>query len=68
STVLAIPLLEALRIVVVLLLGNEMPFTLWGNPVFLIALPLLAILIGAIAGLYPSLYLTSFNAVQVLKG
>jgi putative ABC transport system permease protein len=68
SMLLAIPLLEALRLVIVFILKDDMPFTLWNNSTFLIAMPALAVLIGVIAGLYPAFYLTSFQAVQVLKG
>jgi putative ABC transport system permease protein len=68
SLILSIPLLEGLRLLFVFILNDDMPFTLWNNPTFLIALPALAIIIGIIAGLYPSFYLTSFEAVQVLKG
>lgn len=38
------------------------------NPVLLAGLPLLAIVCGAIAGSYPSLYLSSFNPATVFKG
>ncbi|SEW15942.1 duplicated orphan permease [Chitinophaga sp. YR573] len=39
-----------------------------GNPVHLSALLLIAIVCGLVAGSYPSLYLSSFNPVFVLKG
>lgn len=68
SMLLAIPMIEILRIVMVSIMKNDLPFTLWSNPVFLIALPAIAIVIGFVAGLYPSFYLTSFLPVQVLKG
>lgn len=68
SMLLAIPMIEMLRLLIVSIMKNDLPFELWGNPVFLIALPLIAILIGFLAGLYPSFYLTSFVPVQVLKG
>jgi putative ABC transport system permease protein len=68
SMILAIPMIEILRLVIVSIMKNDLPFALWGNPAFLIALPLIAIFIGFIAGLYPSFYLTSFMPVEVLKG
>lgn len=68
SMLLAIPLVEALRIVIVTILQDDMPFTLWDNPMFFAALPAIAILIGLLAGIYPAFYLTSFLPVQVLKG
>lgn len=68
ATVLAIPLLEGLRLLIVAILKDDMPFRLWTNPVFLAGLPLFAITTGFLAGLYPAFYLTSFLPVQVLKG
>jgi putative ABC transport system permease protein len=68
SMVLAIPLVELLRLVIVSMMKDDLPFTLWGNPAFLIALPAVTIVVGFLAGLYPSFYLTSFLPAQVLKG
>jgi putative ABC transport system permease protein len=68
SMVLAMPLMEGLRIVIELIMGDDLPFSLWGNTAFIVALPLIAIAIGFLAGLYPSFYLTSFLPAQVLKG
>lgn len=68
STILAIPLVEGLRTMIVIVMKDDLPFTLWTNPTFLVALPIVAIVIGFLAGLYPSFYLTSFLPVQVLKG
>ena len=68
SMLLAIPLLEGLRLVVVAIMKSNLPFTLWSNPLFVVSLPVLALIIGILAGLYPSLYLTSFLPVHVLKG
>ena len=41
---------------------------LWSNPVFWIAGLIFSLITGIIAGSYPALYLSSFNAVKVLKG
>ncbi len=38
------------------------------NPIHLIAIVLLTLICGAVAGSYPALYLSSFNPVFVLKG
>jgi putative ABC transport system permease protein len=38
------------------------------NPVFVACIFILIILVGVVAGSYPAFYLTSFNAVEVLKG
>ncbi len=40
----------------------------FGNPLHIIALLLITIVCGLVAGSYPSLYLSSFNPVFVLKG
>ncbi len=39
-----------------------------GNPVHIMALLVITIVCGLVAGSYPSLYLSSFNPVSVLKG
>jgi ABC-type antimicrobial peptide transport system permease subunit len=40
----------------------------WNNPVHIVALLLITFICGVVAGSYPSLYLSSFNPVFVLKG
>lgn len=48
--------------------GKELTFSsLLGGP-FLVSILGLVVLVGLIAGSYPAFYLTSFNAVEVLKG
>lgn len=68
SMLLAIPLMESMRIIIVSLMKDDLPFSLWDSVTFIIALPVIAIFIGVLAGLYPSFYLTSFLPVHVLKG
>jgi len=41
---------------------------LWSNPLFWLAGVGFSLITGIIAGSYPALYLSSFNAVKVLKG
>jgi putative ABC transport system permease protein len=51
-----------------LLSGKQLGMETLGSPLFIAALFALIIFIGLIAGSYPAFYLTSFNAVEVLKG
>lgn len=51
-----------------LLSGKELNMEAFANPLFIGALALLIIFVGLIAGSYPAFYLTSFSAVEVLKG
>ncbi|SFE30606.1 duplicated orphan permease [Chitinophaga sp. CF118] len=49
------------------LMGKSLTVGL-GNPVHLLTLVLITLVCGVVAGSYPSLYLSSFNPVSVLKG
>ncbi|RAV98619.1 ABC transporter permease [Pseudochryseolinea flava] len=51
-----------------LLSGKELSFGLLLSGPFLLAIAALIVVVGLIAGSYPAFYLTSFNAVEVLKG
>lgn len=51
-----------------LLSGKEMDMSALLQPSFFIGIAALIVLVGIIAGSYPAFYLTSFNAVEVLKG
>jgi putative ABC transport system permease protein len=68
STLIALILVEGLRIIIGRYIGIDMPFTMWQDPVLLWSLPLIPLVIGFLAGAYPAFYLTAFNPVQVLKG
>lgn len=50
-----------------ILVEKKLSFSL-GNPVIWGGLPLMALCCGLLAGSYPSLYLSSFNPITVLKG
>lgn len=68
ATLMGLGLLELFRIVISNGLSIDMPFSIWdeGNSIWLlIALP---VIVGVVAGTYPSLYLTSFKPANVLKG
>jgi putative ABC transport system permease protein len=66
SVLLALVFMEALRMILQPLVGFNI-HTQWDLS-FLIILVGLPIIIGFLAGLYPSFYLTSFNVSQTLKG
>src|SRR5438045_2289925 len=50
------------------LAGKTISPGIFNNPLQIIGLFLLSILIGGVAGFYPSLVLSSFRPVSVLKG
>jgi putative ABC transport system permease protein len=51
-----------------LLAGKQLTFgALWSLP-FIVGILALIVLVGLLAGSYPAFYLTSFSAVEVLKG
>jgi putative ABC transport system permease protein len=68
STVLSLLMVEALRLAISKYARIDMPFTLWSDTTLLLILPLIPLVIGFAAGIYPSFYLTSFKPVEVLKG
>jgi putative ABC transport system permease protein len=51
-----------------LLAGKSLGMNILMSPLFIGSLVALVIFVGLIAGSYPAFYLTSFNAVEVLKG
>lgn len=51
-----------------LISGKELGMAVFSEPVFVAAIVGLALVIGLAAGSYPAFYLTSFSAVEVLKG
>lgn len=58
---LALPFIDKLS-------GRPLSSIVYVHPELLVALFIGTILIGAISGLYPALYLSSFEAIKVLKG
>jgi putative ABC transport system permease protein len=68
STFLALILVEGFRLLIVLLVRIDIPFSLWQDKQLLMIIPFIPIVIGVLAGLYPSFYLTSFRPSQILKG
>jgi putative ABC transport system permease protein len=51
-----------------LLSGKELEMNMFSHPLFISSLVALIFFVGLVAGSYPAFYLTSFNAVEVLKG
>ncbi len=51
-----------------LLAGKELGISVFTEPAFVLSLVGLVLFVGLVAGSYPAFYLTSFNAVEVLKG
>jgi putative ABC transport system permease protein len=68
SALLALFLLLVFRHPLALVTGEDLPFGLLLTPGFLVPLVLFIIVLGIVAGSYPSFYLSSFNPVRVLKG
>lgn len=65
---LSLGIMEVFRWVMLQLLQFEIPFTLWENGLLIWILPPFLLVLGLLAGLYPSIYLTSFRPIQALKG
>jgi putative ABC transport system permease protein len=51
-----------------LLSGKQLTLDTLASPMFVAAIAGVVIFVGLVAGSYPAFYLTSFNAVEVLKG
>jgi len=50
------------------LLNKNIDYSLWDNPQLLLFIFLVSIIVGVLSGLYPSLIISSYNPVKVLKG
>lgn len=68
AVVLALPACYFLIPEFNLLAGKELTMAIVATPLFTGGLVALVIVVGLVAGSYPAFYLTSFNAVEVLKG
>ncbi len=68
ATILGLGILELLRILIATFFDLQLNFSIWNDPLLIWLIPVLPFFIGGIAGLYPALYLTSFQPARVLKG
>ncbi len=68
ATFLAVLLTYGLQSLVNTTVNIHIPVNTLTTPSFLLALPLIPLVIGSLAGLYPSLYLTALKPINVLKG
>jgi putative ABC transport system permease protein len=50
------------------ILNKNIDFILWGNWQLLTFVGLVSLLVGVLSGLYPSLVISSYNPIKVLKG
>jgi putative ABC transport system permease protein len=50
------------------ILNKNLDFSLWNNVPLLLFIFLVSILVGILSGLYPSLVISAYNPVKVLKG
>jgi len=68
ATVLALFVAQASFPLLNLILNKNINFSLWNNGQLLIFISLVSLLVGVLSGLYPSLVISAYNPVKVLKG
>ena len=68
ATLLAILAAQASFPLLNYILNKNIDFTLWQNGQLLIFIFLVSLLVGLISGLYPTMVISSYNPVKVLKG
>jgi putative ABC transport system permease protein len=68
ATVLALFVAQASFPLLNRILNKNIDFSLWGNGQLLIFISLVSVLVGVLSGLYPSLVISAYNPVKVLKG
>jgi putative ABC transport system permease protein len=68
SMLLGLGVMEILRLLIQPFVGIEIPLSVWSTGTFVFIIIGLPLVIGFLAGLYPSFYLTSFRPAEVLKG
>ncbi len=68
AMLLGLGFMELMRLMFQPIAGITIPLTVWGPGTYALIIILLPVVIGFLAGLYPSFYLTSFRPAEVLKG
>src|SRR5688572_15583321 len=68
SMLLGLGVMEILRLLLQPIVDIQGPLILWNTSTFVVMVIIMPIVIGFLAGLYPSFYLTSFRPAEVLKG
>jgi putative ABC transport system permease protein len=68
ATILALFVAQASFPLLNRILNKNLEFSLWNNGQLLVFILFVSLLIGVLSGLYPSLVISSYNPVKVLKG
>ena len=68
ATILALFVAQASFPLLNRILNKNIDFSLWGNAPLLIFIFLVSIMVGILSGLYPSMVISAYNPVKVLKG
>jgi len=68
SMILALGFAELFSFTFFWISGHELTIGVFTNPMAILGILLFAVIVGLVAGIYPSLYLTAFETARVLKG
>jgi putative ABC transport system permease protein len=68
ATLLAVALMGIMKTLILGITGFDLPLSLKGDSGLVLWIVALPLVLGFLAGLYPSFYLTAFKPAQVLKG
>ena len=68
ATIVALFVAQASFPLLNFLLNKNIEYSLWDNPQLLFVIFLVSILVGVLSGLYPSMVISAYNPVKVLKG